>query len=225
MLFFINDTPLKIIDKIEKIEKKRFDITIVDQQFFFEDTLKGKILLKNPSIKQVLTLVNYLQRIKNENILQITVFATDKKQYSEAIKASFKKIDAGGGLVLKNEKYLMIHRLGLWDLPKGKLDEGETIEQCAVREVEEECQIKATLLEKITDTWHSYTTRGGNDMLKKTSWYLMACADDSQMKPQTEESIDEIRWMTKEEVTVALTESYKSIEHVFRKYEKQKEVK
>jgi len=224
MLFFINDVPLKVTKNTNKVAKKRFDITILSQQFFFEDSLEGKILLKNPSEKQVLTLVNYLQRIKNDKIIAITILSENKKSLVDAIKSSFKKINAGGGLVLKNGKFLMIHRLGVWDLPKGKLDEGETIEECALREVEEECCIKAVLIDKITDTWHSYTTRGGNDMIKKTSWYLMECTDDKKMKPQREESIDDIRWMTKEEVEEALKDSYKSIAQVIKEYNKQKEI-
>jgi 8-oxo-dGTP pyrophosphatase MutT (NUDIX family) len=137
------------------------------------------------------------------------VLTNDKKAYEEIVKSSFKRIEAGGGLVLKGEKFLMIHRLGLWDLPKGKLDYGETIQECALREVEEECCIKAELEYKIVDTWHSYTTKGGSDMLKKTSWYLMTNVDDSKMKPQKEESIDNIKWMSASEVQKVLGKSYK----------------
>ena len=52
------------------------------------------------------------------------------------------KIIAAGGLVTnENNELLMIFRRGKWDLPKGKLDKGETIEECAIREVEEETGI------------------------------------------------------------------------------------
>jgi ADP-ribose pyrophosphatase YjhB (NUDIX family) len=225
MLFFINDIPLKVTKNLKKVESRKFDFTNVNQHFFFEDTVKGTVLLKYPALKQVLSLVKYLQKTKNHKIKEVVILSEDKKIYTEPIKATFRKIEAGGGLIMKDGKFLMIHRLGLWDLPKGKLDEGETIEECALREVEEECCVKATMVEKITDTWHSYTTRGGNEMLKKTSWYLMACINDSKMKPQTEESIDDIRWMTAEQVQESLKTSYKSIEYVFEKYQKLKETK
>ncbi len=223
MLFFINDTPFRISKKFDKYTSSLFDTTIVDQQVFNEPSLKGKILIKSPSQKQVLGLVSYLQRFKNHSVKEIVVLTNDKKAYEDIIKSSFKRIEAGGGLVLKGEKFLMIHRLGLWDLPKGKLDYGETIQECALREVEEECCIKAELEYKIVDTWHSYTTKGGSDMLKKTSWYLMTNVDDSKMKPQKEESIDNIKWMNANEVQKALGKSYKSIAYVFQKYQKIKQ--
>ena len=57
-------------------------------------------------------------------------------------------------------------------------------------------------------------------ILKKTSWYEMSCLDDSNMKPQLKEFIDEVRWMDKKEVKKALKNSYRSIEEVFNKYSK-----
>ena len=69
-----------------------------------------------------------------------------------------KKIIAAGGLVLneKNE-LLMIFRRNKWDLPKGKLDEGESIEACALREVKEETGLQKLKLEKFIDiTFHDY---------------------------------------------------------------------
>ncbi|HTF81270.1 MAG TPA: NUDIX domain-containing protein [Cytophagales bacterium] len=224
MLFFINDTPLRITKKFDKYTSQSFDITIIDQQVFNEHALRGKILLKSPTTKQVLGLLNFLQRINNHAIKEVVVLTNDKKSHEELVKGAFKRIDAAGGLVLKGDKYLMIYRLGLWDLPKGKLDPGESMKQCALREVEEECCIKAELLYKIVDTWHSYTTKGGTDMLKRTSWYLMDLLDDSQMKPQIEEHIEDIQWMSKLGVQEALKKSYKSIAHVFEKYDKIKQM-
>jgi hypothetical protein len=54
----------------------------------------------------------------------------------------FKIIEAAGGLVFNSKKQLLlIERLGVWDLPKGKIDVGEIPEIAAVREVEEECAV------------------------------------------------------------------------------------
>ena len=70
----------------------------------------------------------------------------------------FKIIKAGGGVVKNNnDQILFIYRLKKWDLPKGKLDKGETIRDCAKREVEEETKVKVNLKQKIISTWHTYT--------------------------------------------------------------------
>ncbi len=64
-----------------------------------------------------------------------------------------------------------------------------------------------------------------NSMLKKTRWYLMELVDDSRLKPQIEEDIEEIRWMTQKEVYHALDNSYNSIRFVLEKYYKKEKTR
>jgi 8-oxo-dGTP pyrophosphatase MutT (NUDIX family) len=127
-------------------------------------------------------------------------------------------------LVRKKEKFLMIYRMKKWDLPKGKKDSGERSKETAVREVGEECGVEVKLGKKICTTWHTYTMNK-NNMIKKTSWYVMDLVDDSKMKPAVEEDIEELRWMTEKEVYHALENSYKSIRFVFEEYYKNEKVK
>lgn len=121
-------------------------------------------------------------------------------------KSFFKKfeiIQAGGGL-LQNEKkeILMIFRRGFWDLPKGKLDKGETMEECAVREVKEETGLKNVKLKKfITITYHSYNL-GTHHMLKESHWYSMKGSSSEKLIAQTEEDITDIKWVKKEELSL-----------------------
>ena len=111
----------------------------------------------------------------------------------------------------------MIYRMKKWDLPKGKLDPGESDIEAAKREVEEECNVKVAVKKKLCTTWHTYTMKK-NKILKKTVWYTMTLTDGSSMKPQLEEDIEELRFMTPKEVFHALQHSYKSIAFVFDKY-------
>ncbi|MDP3432455.1 MAG: NUDIX domain-containing protein, partial [Bacteroidota bacterium] len=61
----------------------------------------------------------------------------------ECFKRQFVEIPAAGGLVKSSgQSLLFIKRLGVWDLPKGKIDMDETPEIAAIREVEEECGVK-----------------------------------------------------------------------------------
>ena len=111
----------------------------------------------------------------------------------------------------------MIFRMKKWDLPKGKKDPGETCRQTAEREVKEECGVDVRVGKKIVTTWHTYTMNK-SPMLKRTRWYRMELLNDSKMKPDEREQIEEIRWMTRKEVYHALEHSYNSIRFVFSKY-------
>src|SRR5690606_7146742 len=135
----------------------------------------------------------------------------------EHLKDQFKIIKAAGGLVIKDGKILMIYRLGMWDLPKGKLNKGEEEQLGALREVEEECNIKVAITGELPNTWHSYAYKG-KKILKKASRYTVQCLDDSLMKPQAEEYIEEVRFMTPDEVLEVLPESYASIQFVIREF-------
>ncbi len=137
------------------------------------------------------------------------------------LKASFFKhfhlIVAAGGLI-KNEKQeiLMIFRRGKWDLPKGKMDEGETLENCAKREVEEETGLqKPKIIKPLKITYHTYI-QFGKHILKETHWYLMEVSGDEKLIPQTEEQISEIIWVKKEDLQKYVANTYPTIEMVLK---------
>jgi mutator protein MutT len=132
-----------------------------------------------------------------------------------------KKIVAAGGLVVneKNE-ILFIFRRQHWDLPKGKLDEGETIEACAVREVQEETGLKKVeIVSFLCKTYHEYFDKWINeDVIKESWWYLMKSASSEVLIPQTEEDIEKIIWVNESVVGFYLNSSYPSIKEVLSSY-------
>ena len=131
-----------------------------------------------------------------------------------------KTIVAAGGLVMNdNKELLMIFRRGKWDLPKGKLDEGETIEQCAVREVGEETGLKNIKLKTfIGKTYHEYDDEHiNNNVIKETHWYEMLAPGNQKLIPQTTEGIDSVEWVTENELQEKLDNSYKNIVEIIRK--------
>lgn len=147
----------------------------------------------------------------------VTLVTAAKKELKTFVKSRFLIVKAAGGVVTKKQKVLLIHRLGKWDFPKGKFDKGETPEQCAKREVEEECNVKVRLGAHICTTWHTYT-QNRRSILKKTYWYQMSCTNDTGMKPQQEEGIDDIKWLSEIEAKTALIDSYPSMRYLFKKY-------
>ena len=141
----------------------------------------------------------------------------------EALKKAFFKnfthIEAAGGIVQNDqEEILFIYRLQKWDLPKGKLEAGENLETCAVREVEEETAAnQLTLVNKIGETYHTYNAFGKH-FIKTTHWYFMTCPSKQILVPQTEEDIAEIKWMKKENMDIAMKNTYPSIIDILNRF-------
>jgi 8-oxo-dGTP pyrophosphatase MutT (NUDIX family) len=133
-----------------------------------------------------------------------------------------KKIIAAGGLVLNDKKeLLMIFRRGKWDLPKGKLDDGESIEDCALREVKEETGLQKVNLEQFAGlTYHQYfDTYSNQDAIKETHWFKMYAPGMQALVPQTAEDIEIIEWVDKKDVSVKLNNSYPNIIEIIDKME------
>ena len=129
------------------------------------------------------------------------------------------RIVAAGGIVENEEgKILFQHRRGKWDLPKGKLDDGESIEECAVREVEEETGLRnINLGELIGITHHSYTEHG-KEIDKETHWYAMKVNGQQNLVPQVEEDIHELRWVSENELSSYLSDTFVNIIEIVEKY-------
>lgn len=217
MNVFINDIPLVIKKNSEKVYKHRYDLVLNPEDEFSSRDLIGDVLVRDVTDNFVDRLLRLMEVKKLKKLKSLTLLARKKKRLILHLKDQFRIVKAAGGLVVKDGMILMIYRLGMWDLPKGKLKKEEDPGIGALREVEEECNIQVALGEELPSTWHSYAYNG-NKILKKTSWYIMQCLDDALMKPQVEESIEEVRWMTPQEALSVLPESYASIALVVRHY-------
>jgi len=217
MNVFINDIPLILKKATEKVYKHEYDLILKASDHFTSKDLVGNVLIKDADAQLIDRLVRLMEVKKLKKLKSLTLVADKKKKLLAHLKDQFKIVQAAGGLVLKEGKILMIYRLGVWDLPKGKLEKKEAVQAGALREVEEECSIQVEVVDKLPKTWHSYAYKG-KKILKKTSWFVMNCTDDSLIKPQAEEFIEEVRWMTPEEVTEVLPKAYTSIAFIMRHY-------
>lgn len=135
-----------------------------------------------------------------------------------AFKAELNVIQAAGGLVYTPQNdLLLIHRLGRWDLPKGKLDEGETLEECALREIGEETGASLLSMEKpLAVTYHTYHQKGKNN-LKESHWYLVKSGEKTPLSPQTEEQIAECIWVSLEAIAPYIDGAFPSIADVLKR--------
>ena len=129
-------------------------------------------------------------------------------------------IAAGGIVVNPNKEILWIFRRGFWDLPKGKLDPKETIEACALREVMEETGVSNLVLgDLIMTTTHLYHDKYVNTEVEKTTyWYKMTTDQLQDGIPQTEEEIEAIAWVKKEDIAPYLAKTYDTIKQVMEAF-------
>jgi len=200
---YFNDKPLFLCDSIDETIEPYVHH---DDAIFIDE-------LDSHTIKAM------IHEMQLEKIHAGVFFHDDLEALKKAFYKKFTIIQAGGGLVLneKNE-ILLIFRKGKWDLPKGKLDKGETISACAVREVEEETGLKnVQLIEPLIITYHTYH-EGSKFILKESHWYTMKVSGNQTLTPQTEEDILEVKWITKVEAKQYFPECYPSVVDVLKKY-------
>ena len=124
----------------------------------------------------------------------------------------YQLIEAAGGVVVNSKReVLWILRNGKWDLPKGKVESGEKVEDAAVREVEEECAVRGINRGALLGvTYHTYSFKS-EAILKKTYWYAMTCSSEQVLKPQLEEGITEVVWADNTKHLSCVTNTYTSI--------------
>ncbi len=126
-----------------------------------------------------------------------------------------KEIAAGGVVTNKEGKVLFIYRNDKWDLPKGKLEKGETIEECALREVEEETGVKFLKLENLLKITYHIFKKNGEYKLKEVHWYAMRSSYKGKLKGQKSEGIEKVKWKGPQKIQKALENSYTNIRMLF----------
>ncbi|MFK8008722.1 MAG: NUDIX domain-containing protein [Saprospiraceae bacterium] len=160
---------------------------------FLNLKLEGENFIKMRYIGKKKFLHNYIDLLeKNTSFNAIVLHSSDLEKMWDHFHSIYKIIEASGGVV-KNEKeeVLMIYRLGFWDLPKGKIEKGETRKEAAIREVQEETGLQnVDLQDFIHTTYHTYLSKKGKRILKVSYWFTMNTTE-SDLIPQEEEGIEQ----------------------------------
>lgn len=153
-------------------------------------------LEKTIGYENAMTLEIALDLLENTSVKELNVFGEDIDGIWAEFRSLFRIIEAAGGVVNNpDSETLFIKRLGKWDLPKGKMEKGESREESAVREIEEETGLRdVELVRFINTTFHIYVERNGDKVLKCTHWFEMNFSGEDTSKPQTEEGITEVAW-------------------------------
>lgn len=199
----------------------------IDQKpviFIEKEELSTEInVVKANSIESIDDLKPHLKVSSFEHPLFLK--SKNPKKSFKRLFADYKKIEAAGGIVKRGEKFLVIKRKRLWDIPKGRIDKGETAEVACVREIMEECGIDGhQITQPLTETYHTMKWNG-RPAIKRTYWYMLTYDGPKKTSPETKEGITKAKWMTEEEMLGIRKKTYGSINAVLDAYEGLERVK
>ena len=157
---------------------------------YLDDT-NSKVLQTNEQAQ-----IQSLIREMSDEKLTAAIILGDVMETMKTIRNEFTVIQASGGMVYSfDKKVLLIFRRGKWDLPKGKLDDGEDLVECALREVREETGLDSlNYLDFISISYHTYY-ENDNHILKESHWYLLEGNEKELLIPQTDEDIENCEWV------------------------------
>jgi len=205
---YINESPLILTQTSDLGDETAFERSLIHAKY--RD--KPKMLL------------NYIELLeKNKHHEGIIIQADDVRKLWKDFKSLYFYLKAGGGLVINPfGKVLLIFRRGVWDLPKGKQDPGETLAQTAVREVREETGLSDLHIEERLDNGYHCYLMSKQRTLKRTRWYLMQTQSPDQLVLQKEEGIQDAAWFDPKEIPTLQMPMYNNIRDVLIRYNEQK---
>lgn len=199
LTIYAGEKPIYISDKPDEALKK---LSLQDD-VVFSDNENG------PDV------VSLLEQLKDKNKSAAIITGNNFTVLKDLFLKRFEVIEAAGGIVQNTDKdILFIFRRGKWDLPKGKMEIGESPEICAEREIEEETGVnKLTLKRKVGDTYHLYR-ENGKDILKISRWFYFTCRGKQILRPQPEEDITEVKWIQTRCIKEPMANTYKTIRDI-----------
>ena len=186
------------------------DIPIILSTEKHMDEKYTSIPLKEVKFKRI------IKKINNGELLYINLYHAKKKKLLHHLFKKLPVVTAAGGMVLNPEnEVLFIYRNGRWDLPKGKIEKGESLEEGAVREVEEETGVKNLKVTRFLEKTFHVFQRKGKYKLKVTYWYEMTTDYTGELVPEESEGIMKVKWKNKKKAQKALKKSYANIKLLF----------
>lgn len=185
------------------------------------DRSKQDFVIKKPSEEQI---KEVLRVSKSSTKALKILFIGNPDKLLKKVFFGFKYVVASGGIVSNKEgDILLMKRLGKWDLPKGKIKKREDLQVCALREIEEETGAKKlSIIEPFSETYHTYY-RNEKWEIKHTYWYLVFSKYEGPLVPQVEEDIEEVKWISINDLNLSEMDTYPAIKRLLKAYLKKRE--
>jgi len=188
-----------------------YKIFVGDKPIILTTEPKEKKGVKNYKLNKVI-LRNVIKKLNSSSLKKVYLVHKNEEKLLKKFLKKAPNVVAGGGKVYNNKgKVLFIYRNGKWDLPKGKIEKKESIEETAIREVEEETGVKGLEIVKPIETTYHIFKRRGRYRIKITYWFEMKTSFDGKLYPQEKEGITKVKWLGKKKIKKALENSYANI--------------
>jgi 8-oxo-dGTP pyrophosphatase MutT (NUDIX family) len=158
-----------------------------------------------------------IKALRDKAVKEVYLYHSKVEKIEKHFFNIFPMVEAAGGFVEhENGKYLFIYRNDKWDLPKGKLEKKENLEDAAVREVREETGVEnSVVIKPLPITFHIYNANGKHK-IKKTYWFLMKSSYEGPLVPQIEENIQQAVWKSKSEFPELMQNAYENIKLILK---------
>jgi ADP-ribose pyrophosphatase YjhB (NUDIX family) len=161
---------------------------------------------------------NIIRIIRTTRVKRLYLMHDNPKKLLSGFKKKLPVTIAAGGVVQHEEgKLLFIYRKKRWDLPKGRVDKGETLEGAAKREVKEETGVKKIKVGKPAGVTYHVFKRNNRYQLKETHWFFMKTSYEGVLTPEIKEDITKATWKNKSKTAKAIKNTYPNIEDLFDK--------
>ncbi|HVG41950.1 MAG TPA: NUDIX domain-containing protein [Chitinophagaceae bacterium] len=174
----------------------------------------GTVVVEYYNEQSLSVIISAIQKSENRRVI---VHHKDSRELIEALKKEFTLIVAAGGLIYTDNQFLLlIFRKGKWDLPKGKVDNNQPLDDTALREINEETGAEnVTIKSPLIITYHTYH-QNNEAILKETHWFLMHCSHEQTLTPQKEEDIEKCEWVHKKALSRYYENMHQSVKDVLQ---------
>ncbi len=188
-----------------------YKVFVNDKPIILTTTVSKEEHFKNYLLKRV-NIGKVIKDLNKTNLQEVRLIGSDQETLLKNFLKKLPNVIAGGGKVInKNGDILFIYRNDKWDLPKGKIEGKESIEETSLREVEEETGVKDLKITKPLETTYHIFKRNGKHKIKITYWFEMTSNYDGKLEPQVDEGITKVEWLNPDKTIEAMENSYANI--------------